>query len=87
MSWLSKIFGGAPSEPEPLPAEEYKGFAITPAPQKTSDGFRIAATIERDGKTHHMIRADTLRDHDGAVEATMLKAKQVIDQQGDRIFL
>ncbi|TFL17327.1 HlyU family transcriptional regulator [Jannaschia formosa] len=86
MSILKKIFGGGASEPAALPSEEYKGYTITPAPQKTGDGFRVAATIEKDGRTHQLIRADTLRDHDGAVDASILKAKQVIDQQGDRIF-
>ncbi len=37
-------------------------------------------------KSHTLIRADTLGDLEGANEASISKAKQVIDEQGDRIF-
>lgn len=37
-------------------------------------------------KTHTMIRADTYMSLDAATEASLSKAKQVIDQLGDSIF-
>ena len=84
MSLFSKLFGGG--TPKPVSAEEYEGYKITPTPVKEPRGFRISATIEKDGQTHEMIRADTYASSDTAVEASIAKAKQVIDQMGDRLF-
>ena len=87
MSLLSKLFGGgsgaAAPKAEPV---EYKGFAIIPAPAKEGGRYRIGAEIEKDGKQHHLIRADTLDDLQSAEDASVNKAKQLIDQVGDRLF-
>ena len=52
--------------------------------------FRIAALIEAevDGemKTHHLVRADVIRDREEAEQASIRKAKQMIDEQGARLF-
>ena len=85
MSIFSKLFGGGGSA-KPAKSEDYNGFTITPAPVKEAHGFRIAATIEKDGQSHDMIRADTYSSDETAQEASIAKAKQVIDQMGDRIF-
>lgn len=84
MSIFSKLFGGG-SAPQ-ASSEEYNGFTIIAAPVKEAHGYRIAATIEKDGQTHDMIRADTYSSSDTAAEASVAKAKQVIDQMGDRLF-
>jgi hypothetical protein len=84
MSLFSKLFGGAAAAP-PEP-ELYKGFAIRPTPQKDSSGWRIAARIEKDGQGHDLIRADVLNTKEAAEEASLSKAKQVIDEQGARLF-
>jgi len=84
MSILSKLFGGGPG-PE-LDPVTYKDFAIIPTPQKEGGGFRIAATIEKDGKSHHLIRADVVEGKAAADDASVSKAKQMIDEQGDRLF-
>ncbi|WP_298430234.1 HlyU family transcriptional regulator [uncultured Jannaschia sp.] len=86
MSILSRLFGGGSASPPATPTTEYQGFTITPQPTKTSDGFRIAALIEKDGQQHELIRADTIRDWETAIDASLAKARQVIDEQGDRIF-
>lgn len=91
MSFLKKLFGGGGSAEASEPASEiYEGFKITPTPQREGTQFRISARIEKevDGtvKSHTLIRADTLGDLEGANEASISKAKQVIDEQGDRIF-
>lgn len=84
MSLFSKLFGGdAAPDPDPI---DYKGFAITPQPAKESGRYRIGALIEKDGQTHSLIRADTLDDKAGADEASINKAKQVIDQVGEGLF-
>ncbi|MCF8485838.1 MAG: hypothetical protein K9G71_11505 [Rhodobacteraceae bacterium] len=87
-SFLSRLFGkSAPQAPEPV---LHKEFRIFPQPIKDGAGFRIAARIEKDfgeeTKTHHLIRADTHGAEDGAIEASVAKAKQAIDQLGDTIF-
>lgn len=88
MSLLSKLFGSkAASSPEP---EKHKDFLIFPEPNKEPGGYRIGARIEKEVngeiKTHHMIRADTYGSKETAIEASMTKAKQFIDQLGDGIF-
>ena len=86
MSLFSKLFGGTKSAPKTPDPETYKGFAITPKPMKEGSQYRLSAIIEKDGQTHHLIRADTLGSEDAANEAALEKAKQVIDQMGDGIF-
>ena len=96
MSFLKKLFGlnSAPSASNVLAAEGseqyYEGYSILPAPIKEGGQYRLAGTISReiDGeiKTHHLIRADMFPSHEEAVNFTMRKAKQVIGEQGDRLF-
>lgn len=89
MSLFKKLFGGSgtPKGPEPV---SYDGFTILPEPIKEPDGYRIAARIEKeiggDLKSHHLIRADMLHSADQAAEASIQKAKSMIDQMGDKIF-
>lgn len=84
MSLFSKLFGGG-ATPEPQ-SETYEGFKITPSPAKEGGRFRIGATIEKDGQTHHLIRADMLETLEDANQASIRKAKQMIDEQGTRLF-
>ena len=92
MSFLSKLFGGGGSSaPKPsAQPEEYDGFRITPEPMSDGGGHRICARIEKeiDGetKTHMMIRADVCQSADEATTTSVMKAKVLIDQQGDSIF-
>lgn len=90
MSILSRLFGAKQSTAEAVPSVEYKGFRISPAPTPEGRGFRIGARIEKDvdgaQKTHNLIRVDTLESREAADEASIGKAKQMIDEQGDRLF-
>lgn len=91
MSILSRLFGGGTSqETSDAEAEAYKGFRITPAPAQTEGGYRIGARIEKDVdgevRVHHLLRADVLGDRDAAEAASLRKARQVIDEQGDGLF-
>ncbi len=88
MSFLKKLFGlGAAPKSEP---EIYRDYRIFPEPINEGSSFRVAARIEKeidgDIKNHQMIRADTYATQDMALDATLTKAKQLIDQQGDTIF-
>lgn len=91
MSFFKKLFGGGNTAPAPqVEAVEYKDFRITPSPLKEGDSFRLAALIEAEvegeTKSHQLVRADVIRDHDDAVEASLRKARQMIDEQGVRLF-
>ncbi|EPX85579.1 HlyU family transcriptional regulator [Salipiger mucosus] len=93
MSFLKRLFGGGGGGETPAPKGEtieYKGFRITPEPMPADGQFRIAALIEGEvggeTKSHHLIRADVMRDHEQAVEASLRKARQMIDEQGERLF-
>lgn len=86
MSLLSRLFGGGGSSAAKAQSEDHKGFTITPRPEKVDGGYRIGAMVEKDGKQHMLIRADTLMDMDLAVQASVEKAKQAIDHMGERIF-
>ncbi|MCU4653196.1 HlyU family transcriptional regulator [Roseibacterium sp. SDUM158016] len=89
MSIFSKLFGGGGSAPGPEP-EEHNGFRIFPEPQSDAGGFRIAGRIEKEiggeVKVHRFLRADTIQSKEEAQRFTVLKARQIIDEQGERIF-
>ena len=86
----SAAFSGgyvAPAAPEP---ETYEGFRIFPEPIKEGGGYRLGARIEKEvggeTKVHRLIRADVFQAEDEAVKYSLSKAKQMIDQQGERLF-
>ena len=89
MSFLKKLFGGGGAAPE-VEVVEYKDFKITPAPIKEGSRYRVGAYIRKDidgaPQEHHLIRADTLESNDAAIDVSINKAKQVIDEQGERLF-
>ncbi len=89
MSILSKLFGNKGAT-EALKGEDYKGFVIFAEPIREGKTYRLAARIEQgEGdnlKSHQLIRADTFQNDDQAREASRLKAIQMIDEQGDRLF-
>ncbi|HWB46364.1 MAG TPA: HlyU family transcriptional regulator [Hyphomicrobiaceae bacterium] len=69
---------------------EYKGYRIIPAPYRSGDQYQVAGAIEKttsEGvKRHDFIRADTSPIWEDAVAIATAKARQIIDQQGDRAF-
>ena len=93
LSKLKALFSGgggrAAAVPE-QPAVEYKGYRITPAPYPASGQYQTAGVIEKDfpdgAKQHRFVRAETHPSIDDAVQFAVTKGKQIIDQQGDRIF-
>ncbi|SEM51240.1 hypothetical protein SAMN04488003_101375 [Loktanella fryxellensis] len=68
----------------------HNGFRITPDPIREGSVHRIAAHIAKDidgvSRSHHLIRADTMADRDEAMSASIAKARQMIDEQGDALF-
>jgi hypothetical protein len=90
MSILSRLFGGKSQTSKDAEAEHYEGFRIVPTPINEGSIYRVSARIEKDfgdqTKTHELIRADTMQSLEDALAASVRKAKQVIDEQGDRLF-
>lgn len=92
-SFFSRIFGASSPDATADAASaaiQHKDFRILPEPIAESGVYRIAARIEKtiDGetKTHRLIRADTRSSRDEAMDASIAKAKQAIDQLGIALF-
>ncbi len=90
MSFLKRLFGAGGAGAAPAEEIVHEGYRIVATPQKEGDQFRLHGTIsmEIDGevKTHTLIRADLFPASDDCVTQTFVKAKQVIKEQGTRIF-
>ena len=92
--WSRLVGGGegAAATPEApgLEAVEYNGFRIRPTPYKAAGGWQTAGTIEKDSpdgvKEHAFIRAETHPSLDEAASFAVAKGKQIVDQQGERMF-
>lgn len=91
MSLWRKLFGGGATREEPAAeAVEHKGFLIRPVPfvedgQHQTCGM-ISKEIDGEMKEHRFIRADRFASRDDAIEVTLRKARQLIDEQGEQIF-
>lgn len=94
MSFFSKLFGGGesskPKTPKTVAEADYEGFHIATNPMDEGGQFRVSALITRevDGelKSHRLIRADVCSSAQEASDMAMRKAKQIIDEQGERIL-
>jgi len=91
---LSMFTGGAKSAEGPASAGiepvEHAGCIIHPAPIREGNQFRLAGRIEKevDGEIleRTFVRADVFTSMDDAVEYTVKKAQQIIDQNGPSLF-
>jgi hypothetical protein len=92
---LGKLFGGGgkgDDRPQADPPVSYKGYAIVAAPRQQGGAWVVAGQIMKDGDspdaatTYDFVRADSYTSRDQAAEFTVIKAKQIIDLEGDRIF-
>ena len=90
--WKTLFGGGSASEGEGKASApvEYNGFTIRAAPYKAEGQYQTAGTITKEvggvAKEHKFIRADRHASYDDAVEFSLAKARQIVDQQGDRMF-
>ncbi len=92
-SLLARLGGGpsgAQAQEPPAEPVEYKGYRITPAPYPSEGQYQTAGVVEKDfpdgTKEHRFVRADRHASKDDAVEFSLAKGKQIVDQQGDRMF-
>jgi hypothetical protein len=91
--FLRRLFGGGEAgapRGKPGKAVEYEGFTIVPEPMRSGGGFVTAGLIRKDfpdgAKEHRFIRADTHASFEDAETFAVTKARQIIDELGDRLF-
>ena len=98
-SFFSRILGGltgkpageeSPAEPERGEAVHYEGFVIQAAPERDGSQWRLAGVIIKTGDAGDLersfLRADTFASREEAESFAVRKAKQIIDEQGERLF-
>ena len=95
MSFLKRLFGsssGGGDTPGAVAKEiEHKGFIIRATPYKAKGGqYQTCGVVSKeiDGvvKEHRFIRADRFAALDDAVDISIKKGQQLVDEQGERIF-
>ncbi|TPI34835.1 hypothetical protein FJW07_24100 [Mesorhizobium sp. B3-1-9] len=96
MSFLKKLFGGGGSEAtetgstKPAKQVEHKGFLISATPYKAEGQYQTCGVVSKevDGvmKEHRFIRADRFAGLDDAVDISIKKGIQLVDEQGERMF-
>ena len=77
-------------QPEPSDPVEYKGFKLEAAPINEDGKFRTAGFIsgELDGESKRIqfIRADQNADLQAAIDHSLSKARQIVDEQGKSLL-
>lgn len=94
MSFLKKLFGGGGEADsgggKVLDQEEYNGFIIKALDMRAGSEYQLSGSIEKeiDGelKVHNFIRADRMPSADQVAAAALGKGRQIIDEQGERLF-
>ncbi|MDX8535673.1 HlyU family transcriptional regulator [Mesorhizobium sp. VK25A] len=96
MSFLKKLFGGGGGEAaetggaKPAKQVEHKGFLISATPYKAEGQYQTCGVVSKevDGvmKEHRFIRADRFAGLDDAVDISIKKGIQLVDEQGERMF-
>lgn len=94
MSLWKSLFGGgkaaAAAGPKTVREAEHKGFRIEAQPFLEGGQYQLAGRITKEAggevKEHRFIRADRFASSEEAAEMALFKARQIIDQQGDKIF-
>ena len=90
-SLFSGSGGGSPAAaPAPTKGEDYKGFTIRATPFKESGQYQTCGTVEKEiggeMKSHRFIRADRFASEKEAADFSLTKARQLVDEQGERLF-
>ena len=89
-SMFSKMLGGGNPGPTSDAGVEYKGYMIRPVPKPQGGQFYTAGNISEstdiEARQLYFIRADTHTTRGAAADHAISKAKQIIDEQGDKLF-
>jgi hypothetical protein len=97
MSFLKRLFGSssggeAQSSQGAVAKEiEHKGFVIRATPYKAEGGqYQTCGVVAKEIggvlKEHRFIRADRFAALDDAVDISLKKGQQLVDEQGERMF-
>lgn len=95
MSFWKKLFGGgsgggADGSGAPARTAEHKGYTIEARPYQEGGQYQVAGTIVKVvggvKKEHPFIRADRFPSLEEAADFALMKGRQIVDQQGDKIF-
>ncbi len=94
MSFLKRLFGGgdtgAKGDATPAAEAEHNGYRIKATPYEDAGQWQMCGIIEKDVggelRSHRFVRADRFPSREQAAEFTLSKARQIIDQMGERIF-
>ena len=93
MSFLKSLFGrkdATPSAPVAVKTLDHNGFTIRATPYQEGGQYQLCGVIEKeiDGelRSHRFVRADRFPGAEEAADFTLVKAQQIIDQQGDSLF-
>lgn len=93
MDSIRNLFGGGAASKPPQAANApdlYKECLIYAEPMPEGGQWRLAGRIVKGegdaAKEHKFIRADIFANRDEVEAATLRKARQIIDEQGDRLF-
>lgn len=87
-NFLKSIFGGATGSGQPKPSKpiDYKGFSIEAAPINEDGKYRsagyISGEVNGEIKRIQFIRADQNAELQAAIDHSIAKAQQIIDEQG-----
>lgn len=94
MSFLKSLFGGrkaADDKPAgPLKSVEHDGFTIHATPYLDGGQYQLCGVVEKEIggtlRSHRFVRADRFPGAEEAADFTLVKGRQLIDQQGERLF-
>ena len=97
MSFLKRLFGSSSSgEAQPSGGAvakeiEHNGFMIRATPYKADGGqYQTCGVVSKEVggvvKEHRFIRADRFAALDDAVDISLKKGQQLVDEQGERMF-
>lgn len=92
MSFWKNLFGGnkPAASDKPMREIEHNGYRIAAMPYPEGGQYQVAGRVakEIDGvlKEHRFVRADRFASLEDATEISLMKGRQLVDQQGDRIF-
>ncbi|MFZ1813625.1 MAG: HlyU family transcriptional regulator [Rhizobiaceae bacterium] len=93
MGFFKSLFGFLSRNELPAVAaaeEMHEGYRLIAEPQREGSNYRLCGTITRqmDGtqQSYKLIRADMFTAPDDASAAFFRKARQVIREQGDKLF-
>ncbi len=75
---------------EPAAEAEHKGFRIRATPYATDGGWQTAGVIEKASdsgvREHRFVRAETHPSREDAASFAVAKARQIIDERGEKVF-